>query len=120
MNYMLMLFADERAGDTIPHDQMVQWMEKMAAYQASLEKAGAFVDTVGLARSYEATTIHLENGEMKVQDGPYAETREQLGGFYIIKAESMAEAQKWAAQCPGALWGHVEVRPFSHWGDATA
>ena len=113
MRYMLMIYADEKAGDTIPPDQMRQWMEKMYAYQEALEKAGAFVDTVGLARSYEATTVNLDNGEMSVKDGPYADTREQLGGFYIIEASDMAEAQKWAAQCPGAIWGHIEVRPFS-------
>ena len=111
--FMLMLYADEKAGEAIPPAEMRGWMDKMYAYQATLEKAGAFVETIGLARSREATTINLENGEMKVTDGPYAETREQLGGVYIIEALDMAEAQKWAAQCPGALWGHIEVRPFS-------
>ena len=118
MKYMLMLYADEAAGDAVPHDQMVKWMEKMHAYQQALEKAGAFVETAGLARSREATTVNLEDGEMKVHDGPYAESREQLGGFFIIEAADMAAAQKWAAQCPGAIWGHIEVRPFSHWPDA--
>jgi len=115
MRFMLMIYADEKAGDAIPPAEMAGWMDKMFAYQAALEKAGAFVETVGLARSYEATTVHLENGEMKVHDGPYAETREQLGGVYIIEAADMAAAQHWAAQCPGALWGHIEVRPFSHY-----
>ena len=113
MRYMLMLYADETAGDAIPPDQMRGWMDKMYAYQQTLEKAGAFVDTIGLARSYEATTVSAPNGEMKVTDGPYPDTREQLGGVYIIEAADMAEAQKWAAECPGALWGHIEVRPFS-------
>jgi hypothetical protein len=82
----------------------------MYAYQAALEKAGAFVMTVGLARSYEATTVHLEDGELKVHDGPYADTREQFGGFYIIEARDMDEALAWARQCPAAQWGPVEVR----------
>ncbi|HEY4202886.1 MAG TPA: YciI family protein [Devosiaceae bacterium] len=115
MRYMLMLYADEAAGDKIPHEDMVKWMDRMHAYQATLEKAGAFIDTIGLARSYEATTVNLDNGEMHVHDGPYAETREQLGGIYVIEAPDMAAAQQWAAQCPGAIWGHIEVRPFSHW-----
>jgi hypothetical protein len=115
MQFLLMLYADEKAGDAIPAAEMHAWMEKMSAYQAALEKAGAFVMTAGLARSYEATTVNLEKGEMKVHDGPYAETREQLGGFYIIEASDMAAAQQWAARCPGALWGHIEVRPFSHY-----
>lgn len=115
MQFMLLLYADETAGDAIPADQMREAMKTMYAYQATLEKAGVHVMNAGLARTYEATTVNLENGEMKVHDGPYAETREQLGGFYIIEAADMQAAQKWAAQCPGALWGHIEVRPFSHY-----
>ncbi len=113
MRYLLMLYADEKGGDTIPKAEMDRWMDKMFAYEAALTKAGVHVQNAGLARSYEATTVNLENGAMKVHDGPYAETREQLGGFYIIDVADMAEAQKWAAQCPGAIWGHIEVRPFS-------
>jgi len=116
MKYMLMIYADEKAGDAIPPDQMAAWMQKMGAYAEALTKAGVFIETVGLARSYEATTVHLENGELKVYDGPYAETREQLGGVYIIDVPDMTTAQHWAAQCPGAIWGKVEIRPFSHYG----
>ncbi len=115
MRYMLLIYADEKAGDAVPPAEMHLWMDKMYAYQAALEKAGAFIDTTGLARSHEATTVHIDSGQLQVQDGPYADTREQLGGFYIIEAADMAAAQHWAAQCPGALWGHVEIRPFSHY-----
>jgi hypothetical protein len=117
MKYMLMLYADERGGDAIPRAEMDKWMVKMGEYAETLQKAGAFIDTIGLARSYEATTVNLDaKGEMQVHDGPYAETQEQLGGVYIIEAADMAEAQAWAARCPGAIWGHVEVRPFSRYG----
>lgn len=113
MRFMLMLYADEKAGDSLPPDEMKAWMGKMYEYQEALEKAGVFIDGIGLARSHEATTVNLEDGEMKVHDGPYAETREQLGGVFIIEVDGMAEAQRWAARCPGALWGHIEVRPYS-------
>ena len=115
MQFMLLLYADEKAGDAIPAADMREAMKTMYAYQATLEKAGAHVMNAGLARSYEATTVNLVNGEMKVHDGPYPDTREQLGGFYIIEAPDMAAAQQWAAKCPGAIWGHIEVRPFSHY-----
>jgi hypothetical protein len=115
MKHILMIYANEQAGDAVPRAEMNKWMEKMYAYQAALEKAGVFVDNAGLARSYEATTVHLEDGKLKVHDGPYADTREQLGGFYIIDVPDMAAAQHWAAQCPGAIWGHIEIRPFSHY-----
>jgi hypothetical protein len=117
MKHLLMIYANEQAGDAIPRAEMQKWMEKMYAYQAALEKAGVFVDNAGLARSYEATTVHLEDGQLKVHDGPYADTREQLGGFYIIDVPDMATAQQWAAQCPGAIWGRIEIRPFSRFRD---
>ena len=115
MKHMLMLYADTREGAKIPPDQMAMWMEKMHAYQAALEKAGVYVDTAGLAPFWEATTVNLEHGEMKVHAGPYVETREQLGGYFIIDVPDMAAAQQWAAQCPGAIWGHIEVRPFARY-----
>lgn len=129
MRYMLMLYADERAGAAIPPDQMQKAMETLYAYQEALTKAGAFVMTAPLARSHDARTLRMEGGEasyreddkgqaafvndtgeLKVHDGPYAETREQFGGFYIIEAADMDEALAWARKCPAAQWGPVEVR----------
>ena len=63
-----------------------------------------------LAPTTTATTVRNHGGKRQVQDVPFAETKEQLGGYYMIKAESMEAAQSWAAQCPGALWGKVEIR----------
>lgn len=129
MRYMLMLYADEKAGAAIPPDQMQKAMETLYAYQEALTKAGAFVMTAPLARTHEAKTLLMEGGdatfhedgkggasfvndtgELKVHDGPYAETREQFGGFYIIEAADMDEALAWAKKCPAAQWGPVEVR----------
>lgn len=125
MNYLLMLFADEKAGAQIPAEDMAKVMETMGAYGKALEKAGAFVMTSPLARTHDARTVRMEGGEivqkapgifvneggeLAVHDGPYADTREQLGGFYIIKAESLDEAIAWAKKCPAAQWGPIEVR----------
>ncbi|MBN9308896.1 YciI family protein [Devosia sp.] len=124
MRYMLMLYADEKAGAAIPPDRMEKAMETMFAYQAALEKAGAFVMTAPLARTPDARTLRMEggrpsfdgkaftnpDGELKVHDGPYAETREQFGGFYIIEAKDMDQALDWARRCPAAQWGPIEVR----------
>lgn len=124
MRFMLMLYADEKAGAAIPPDQMHKAMDSLYAYQAALEKAGAFVMTAPLARTHDARTLKMAGGdasfdgngftnaagELKVHDGPYAETREQFGGFYIIEASDMAEALEWARKCPAAQWGPVEVR----------
>jgi hypothetical protein len=119
MKYMLLLYADEQAGEAIPHAEMSKAMDTMYAYEDTLTKAGAHVANAGLARTWEAKTMRLEDGEMKVHDGPYAETREQFGGYYVIEAPDMDAALKWAAQCPAAQWGSIEVRPYSHWPERT-
>ncbi len=115
--YMLLLYADERAGQAIPPADMARWMDKMHAYAAALEKAGALAGHGALGATTDATTVNLSPaGEMQVHNGPFAETKEQLGGYYMIRAQNMAEAQKWAAQCPGAIWGHIEIRQVSNAG----
>jgi hypothetical protein len=126
MKYMLMLYADEKAGAEIPPEQMAEAMQTLAAYQAALTKAGAFIATSALMPTWEARTIRMEGGEiveqhgtflneggeLRVHDGPYAETREQLGGYYIIEAPDMDAAIAWARKCPAAQWGPIEIRPY--------
>jgi hypothetical protein len=126
MKYMLMLYADEKAGARIPADQMAEAMETLSAYQAALEKAGAFVATAALQPTWEAKTLRMEGGEivaqhgtflneggdLRVHDGPYADTREQFGGYYIIEVAGMDEAVEWARRCPAAQWGPIEIRPY--------
>lgn len=131
MRYMLMLFADEKAGSEIPPEDMASAMQDLAAYQAALEKAGAFVATSALQPTWQARTIRMqggattrqetpsghvyyanEGGELKVHDGPYADTREQFGGYFIIDAPDMEAAIDWARRCPAAQWGPIEIRPY--------
>ena len=108
--YMLLLYANETAGAAISADDMAMWMEKMGEYGAALKKADAFVSTGGLGRSKSARTIHANKDGLQVHHGPYADTQEQLGGYYLIEAADMDAAQAWAARCPAALWGHIEIR----------
>lgn len=112
MQFMLMLYADEKVGQAMPHEDMEKAMEQMFAYQAALQKAGAFIDTKPLAPTDMARTLRLENGRAHVQDGPYIDTKEQFGGYFIIDAHDMDAACKWAAQCPAASWGTIEIRPL--------
>jgi len=108
---MLLLHADEKAGQALPKEVMGQWMEKMHAYKQALDKAGAHIGHGALGTSTSASIVNLDpTGEMQVHNGPFAETKEQLGGYYLIRAKNLEEAQKWAAKCPGAIWGHIEVR----------
>jgi len=122
MQYMLLLFADESVGANFTQEDMERAMGVMGAYNDTLRKAGVFIQTAPLFRTPDAKTLRVEGGsinpadftneggELKVHDGPYADTREQLGGFYIIDAKSMDEAIDWASKCPAAQWGSIEVR----------
>jgi len=82
-----------------------------AAYTQAMMQAGAFVDGGRLRPSGTATTVRTANGKTEVLNGPYAETREQLGGFYMLEAADLDAALSWAARCPAASRGVVEVRP---------
>jgi hypothetical protein len=110
MRYMLMLFHDHAGGAKISASDMEAYMGQMYAYREALIKAGVFVETNGLAPANTACTVRVEGGEVKVHDGPYAETREQLGGYYLISVRDADEARKWASRCPAATWGTIEVR----------
>jgi hypothetical protein len=108
--YMLLLYANETAGQSISAEDMAMWMKKMGEYGEALKKADAFIGTAGLGLSSAARTIHANKDELQVHNGPYADTQEQLGGYFMIKAPDIDAAQAWAAKCPAALWGHVEIR----------
>ena len=88
-------------------DNILEWV-------ASHDANGTRIMGHRLADRADARTVRLRQGRLLVTDGPFAETREQLGGYYLIEAKSMAEAQKWAARCPAAIWGHVEIREVEH------
>ena len=108
--YMLLLYANEAAGEAVSDKDMAMWMQKMGEYGDALRKANALISTGGLGRTRDARTIHANKDALQVHNGPYADTQEQLGGYYLITARNMDEAQAWAARCPAALWGHVEIR----------
>ena len=112
MKYLLMLYANEKQGAKIPPADMSKFMAMMYAYEATLTKAGVHVANSALQPTWSARTIHLDDGELKVHDGPYAETREQFGGYFIIEATDMSAAVKLAALCPAATWGQIEIRPY--------
>jgi hypothetical protein len=82
------------------------------AYTEAMKKAGILVGGERLQRTSAATTVRVANGKTQVLDGPYAETKEQLGGYYMIEVPDLDTALSWAARCPGASLGVMEVRPI--------
>lgn len=87
-------------------------MPAYKAYSEALSKAGVLTGGAALHPGQMATTVRLQDGRRQVQDGPYADTKEQLGGFFIIEVPNLDQALNWAAQCPAASYGAVEVRPL--------
>ena len=110
MRYTLFLYSDENGMADIPPEQMEQTLSLYMAYTQQLRDAGVFVDTDWLQASATGTTVTLKDGEKRVQDGPYADTKEQLGGVYVIDVPDLDAAMKWAEKCPAAHHGIVEIR----------
>ncbi|MEM6731076.1 MAG: YciI family protein [Myxococcota bacterium] len=111
MRYTLFLYNDESSFADVSPEDMQKEQAVYQAYIQELQAAKVFVDTDWLQPSGTATVLTLKDGGRQVQDGPYAETKEQLGGYFVIDVENLDEALSWAAKCPSAQYGFVEVRP---------
>lgn len=107
MKYMLLIYED----DVEPVERMDERMPTCAAYVEAMRKAGIYVSGDRLRGASTATTVRVIDDRTHVVDGPYAETKEQLGGFHIIDVPDLDAALVWAARCPSASRGLVEVRP---------
>jgi hypothetical protein len=112
MKYMLLIFASEAGQQAASKADIDQMMAAYGAYTQAMIKAGVMAGGDRLQPSASATTVRVAGGKTKVVNGPYAETKEQLGGYYIIDAPDLDAALSWAARCPAASHGAVEVRPI--------
>ncbi|MBI3786430.1 MAG: YciI family protein [Deltaproteobacteria bacterium] len=108
MKYMLLIYEndDERVA------MMDERMPHCAAYVETMKKAGIYLTGDRLRGATTATTVRVAGGKTQVIDGPYAEAKEQLGGYHIIDVPDLDTALAWAARCPSAARGSVEVRPI--------
>ncbi|HXG25561.1 MAG TPA: YciI family protein [Candidatus Binatia bacterium] len=114
MRYLVLIYDENTANPSPePPDMAVvqQVMEEYNAYGELLRSRGAFVGGEALKPVTSATTVRVRDGRTLTTDGPFAETKEALGGFYLIEAKDLDEALELAAACPGAKVGSVEVRP---------
>jgi len=112
MQYLLILYAEEAGFMKMTPEQQQQGAAAYAAYTAALKEAGAYVGSNRLRPISTATTVRIAGGKTQVLDGPYVDTKEQLGGYFLIDAPDLDSALSWAARCPGAGHGIVEVRPI--------
>ena len=110
MQYLLTLYVDESGWDRMTPEQQQQGGAAYMAYTEALKSAGALVNSNRLRRSSTATTLRTTNGKTQVLDGPFAESKEQLAGYYLIEAPDLDAAMLWAGRCPAVRHGIVEVR----------
>jgi hypothetical protein len=112
MKYILLLHAPEAFYKSASKADLEQMTGAYIAYTEAMKKAGVMVGADRLQPVATATTVRVANGKTTVLDGPYAETKEQLGGYYIVDVPDLDAALSWAARCPAASHGAVEVRPI--------
>ena len=111
--YLLAVYSAEAAGqDAPPAEEMQRAYQAVDAFNSEVQAAGAWVFAGGLHPSSTATVVRAQGGQVITTDGPYAETKEQIGGFWVIKAADLDAALDWAAKGSAACGWPVEVRPF--------
>jgi hypothetical protein len=112
MRYLLTIYGDESGWNDVTPEEASQIMAAYGAFGQAAQEAGVLLGGEGLQPTSTATTVRVRNEETLTTDGPFAETREQLGGYYLLDCKDLDEAIGWAARIPGAQSGSVEVRPI--------
>jgi hypothetical protein len=117
MRYLLLIYGPETDSTGVTPEQMQAVMEEWTDYTADLLKRGVMEGGEALESVSTATTVRLRDGETLTTDGPFAETHEVLGGYYVLNCKDLDEAIALAAQCPGARNGSIELRPITEFGE---
>ena len=110
--YAALIYASEAAGPPMNSPEQQQMHQAYGVYTEEAAKAGIVKGGEALLPSSVATTVRVRDGKTLTTDGPFAETKEQLGGFYLFECKDLDEATHWAAKIPGASHGSIEVRPI--------
>jgi hypothetical protein len=111
MRYVLLMNYREPAEGEISAEAIAEAMEAFGAYGRALEEAGVLLSGDVLQPTAATTTVTRRDGGLRVQDGPFAETKEALAGIFVLDVADLDAAIGWAEKCPGAQWGVIEVRP---------
>jgi hypothetical protein len=111
MEYLLLIYGDEESWQAQSSDEQAATMEAYGAFTQSIIASGQLRGGSELAPTSTATTVRVRDGDALTTDGPFAETKEQLGGYYVVECADLDEALAIAARIPGALHGSIEVRP---------
>ena len=114
MKYLCLIYQDEKLGLNLPKAEAEKIHAEYLAFAEELKSSGRLLGNHGLQPTQAATTVKVRNGKVITTDGPFAETKEQLGGYFLIESRDLNEAIQVAAKIPSARFGSVEVRPV--WG----
>jgi hypothetical protein len=113
MRYALLLHYPEMSLDELGDEAVAEGMRAFDEYAKALDASGLLQSAEVLQPSAVTTTVRVRDGQLLVQDGPFADTKEQLGGTFVIEVDDLDEAIRWAQKAPSVAWGGVEVRPVS-------
>ncbi len=111
MKYLCLIYQDESVSQKLPKAEAEKIHGEYLAFTDKIKKSGRCLGNNGLQPTRTATTVRVRNGKVTTTDGPFAETKEQLGGYYLIEARDLNEAIQIAAKIPSARFGSIEVRP---------
>jgi hypothetical protein len=111
MQYMLLIYDNEKNGSSMSEKERNAIMGEYFAFTEEIKKSGAYVAGDALQPTIAATSVRVREGKRLTTDGPFAETKEQLGGYYLVNAKDLDEAMAMAARIPAARLGSIEVRP---------
>jgi hypothetical protein len=112
MKYLCLIYEDESRFSSVPKDQIDQIMGEYRAFGESIKQSGHYIGGSQLQPTHAATTLRSRNGKVSTTDGPFAETKEQLGGYYLIEAKDLNDAIQVASRIPSVKFGSIEVRPI--------
>jgi len=116
MQYLLLIYGNETAWMSMPKEELGKMYGEYFAFTEDIRKSGHYLGGNPLQSVSTATTVRVRDGKQAVTDGPFAETKEQLGGYYLIEAKDLDEAMSIAGRIPGAKHGSIEVRPIQPMG----
>ena len=118
MKYMLLIYSSESEMPKFSPEEFQAMRERWYALNQEAAAAGVLVSNNGLSSVNDATAVRVREGKTVIADGPFAETHEQLGGYYLLDCKDLDEAIRWAEKIPAAQYGTIEIRPLNVWSQA--
>ena len=116
MQYLMLIYSNETEDEARPDSAKQEIWNGYMAFTKNVREAGVLVDGNPLEKTAQATTVRLRDGKTLTTDGPFAETKEQLGGYYLLECDNLAQAIEYASQIPTAGYGSIEIRPIMKMG----